>query len=195
MHTLASPLATKSSKSHWRLKLIGVYFISMKASTLVYSIVGIFILFTGAYFVVSPIATRTLDTPIVGNVAEAPAVTETEPAAPSDLTPAETQPSNPSEPAKPATPNPVVTTPATPPASAPGYTASEVAVHSSVSSCWSIVNGEVYDLTSYISRHPGGEKEILRICGKDGTSAFEGQHGGESKPEKILASYKIGPLK
>jgi cytochrome b involved in lipid metabolism len=49
-------------------------------------------------------------------------------------------------------------------------------------------------LTAYISRHPGGAKNILRICGKDGTSTFEGQHGGESRPERTLEGYFIGSL-
>jgi hypothetical protein len=105
------------------------------------------------------------------------------------------------KPATTQTPNPTPTpTPAPAPTPTPvpvveGYTTAEVALHASESSCWSIVNGNVYDLTSYIPKHPGGSSKIIRICGKDGSSAFEGQHGGESKPEKILASYKIGPLK
>jgi hypothetical protein len=32
------------------------------------------------------------------------------------------------------------------------------------------------------------------ICGKDGSSAFDSQHGGEKKPEKILAGFQIGTL-
>jgi cytochrome b involved in lipid metabolism len=52
----------------------------------------------------------------------------------------------------------------------------------------------VYDLTRWISDHPGGEQAILSICGKDGSSAFDNQHGGQSKPERILAGYEIAPL-
>ena len=91
---------------------------------------------------------------------------------------------------------PVVTTPApapTPqPAPAPtGITKAEVSAHATESSCWSIINGSVYDLTDYASRHPGGKSRILGICGKDGTRSFEGQHGGSSKVARILSGYFI----
>lgn len=74
------------------------------------------------------------------------------------------------------------------------YTSVEVAAHADKTSCWSIVNDSVYDLTNWISKHPGGQGEILAMCGKDATAAFEGQHGGDSKPERILGSYFIGVL-
>lgn len=88
------------------------------------------------------------------------------------------------------------TTPSTPVPSTTTqtYTASEVAAHNTSASCWSIINSKVYDLTSYISRHPGGSSNITRICGKDGTSAFNGQHGGSSKPERTLAGFYLAPL-
>lgn len=76
-----------------------------------------------------------------------------------------------------------------------GYTLADVAKHASQSSCWSAINGTVYDLTSWISKHPGGESAILSICGKDGSAAFNNQHGGQRKPEQELASLpKIGAL-
>ncbi len=74
------------------------------------------------------------------------------------------------------------------------YTLSEVSSHKDSSDCWSAVNGYVYDITSFINKHPGGDRNILKICGIDGSSAFNGQHGGQSKPENILASFKIGVL-
>lgn len=80
-----------------------------------------------------------------------------------------------------------VTTPKT-------YTLANVAEHKDATSCWSVVNGVVYDLTSWIANHPGGKKAILSICGKDGTQAFSGKHGGQERPETTLASFKIGTL-
>ncbi len=79
-------------------------------------------------------------------------------------------------------------------AAAGTYTAAEVAKHNSASSCWSVVNGNVYDLTSYVSSHPGGASVIKAICGKDGTAAFSGQHGGSKTPTSVLASFKLGAL-
>jgi cytochrome b involved in lipid metabolism len=80
------------------------------------------------------------------------------------------------------------------PVESTGITMTEVAGHANAGSCWSVINGGVYDLTSYIPRHPGGKSEILAICGKDGSRLFEGQHGGESKPEKILAGFYLDAL-
>lgn len=92
-----------------------------------------------------------------------------------------------------------VTTPTPTPAPAPTtagktYTMAQVAAHASASSCWSAVNGSVYDLTAWIGRHPGGSGAILSLCGKDGSAAFDGQHGGQGRPESELASFKIGAL-
>lgn len=74
------------------------------------------------------------------------------------------------------------------------YSFEEVQIHNSKQSCWSAIRGKVYDLTSWISNHPGGEKAILSICGKDGTEAFVNQHGGKDKPEKTLSQFEIGEL-
>ncbi len=75
------------------------------------------------------------------------------------------------------------------------FTLAEVATHNSSSSCWTVVNGSVYDVTNWIARHPGGQGAIKGMCGVDATSAFSSQHGGESRPESTLASFKIGVLK
>ena len=60
--------------------------------------------------------------------------------------------------------------------------------------CWAVIRDGVYDLTSYINRHPGGPQAILSLCGKDGTTAFEGQHGADAGPERELQKLKIGTL-
>ena len=90
-----------------------------------------------------------------------------------------------------STPSP--TSKPTKPTSA-GYTSAQVASHNSAASCWGVVSESVYDLTSYVSSHPGGESAIAALCGKDATSAFTGQHGGESSPTNVLASLKLGNL-
>jgi cytochrome b involved in lipid metabolism len=99
-------------------------------------------------------------------------------------------------PTKTSTPTPTPTpTPQPTPAPKPtGYTLAEVKTHNSNTSCWTAVNGSVYDVTTYIKKHPGGAARIIKICGTDGTKAFEGQHGGESKPERTLEGYRIGDL-
>lgn len=74
------------------------------------------------------------------------------------------------------------------------YTMAQVASANSSAKCWTTVNGKIYDLTTWISQHPGGEGAILSICGKDGASAFDAQHAGQRRPEQELQSLQIGVL-
>ena len=95
------------------------------------------------------------------------------------------------------TPTPSATsaspTPA-PKASVSGYTMAEVRKHANAASCWTVISGNVYDLTKWVNRHPGGRARILSLCGKDGTAAFRAEHGKEKQPNQVLAGYKLGPL-
>lgn len=74
------------------------------------------------------------------------------------------------------------------------YNSQNVSKHNRASDCWSIVSGNVYDLTSWIARHPGGQSAIISMCGVDSTSSFMDQHGGQGRPEYELAKYLLGPL-
>lgn len=84
---------------------------------------------------------------------------------------------------------------AAPANAATSYTAKDVAKRASAKSCWTIINGSVYDLTTCVNRHPGGSRVITAICGKDGSKAFNGQHRGAGKPAAQLKAYRIGTLK
>lgn len=74
------------------------------------------------------------------------------------------------------------------------YPFATVKKHHTRSSCWTVISHNVYDLTKWINKHPGGAKRILSICGKDGTAAFRAQHGTSGRPNTILKRYKIGVL-
>lgn len=167
----------------------------MKTKTLLISVGGIFLVTLLAYFLISPIASNKIEEEYQEFVNETEEEVvddkETVPVKTETVTPVKV--TTPTE-TKPVTTTPVVETPIVKEEVKSGYTAAEVSQHSSESSCWSIINGSVYDLTAYVPKHPGGSSKILRICGKDGSSAFEGQHGGESKPENILLKYRIGDL-
>jgi cytochrome b involved in lipid metabolism len=76
------------------------------------------------------------------------------------------------------------------------YTKSTVAKHHTASDCWTIVDGKVYNLTKFVAKHPGGRKRIIRMCGRDGSAAFHGQHSSGSRAGSVvLARYKIGTLR
>jgi hypothetical protein len=74
-------------------------------------------------------------------------------------------------------------------------TPAEVAKHDSAGSCWVIIGGKVYDLTSYILIHPGGAGQILPSCGKDGTTAYATKNSGvphSSYAVSLLNAYYLG---
>ena len=118
---------------------------------------------------------------IPGQVLRGPA--STPPMAQPTPTPAAVAPS-----AKPSpTPEPEMTTQT-------GYTMAKVKENNLASSCWSVINGNVYNLTQWINSHPGGPSVIRGLCGVDGTSSFNGKHRGQGNPTATLASYLLGPL-
>ncbi len=80
----------------------------------------------------------------------------------------------------------------------------EVAKHNSKEDCWTIVSGNVYDISDYISQHPGGNV-IVQSCGNDGTALFEKRKTSEgdsigsgtphsSQAQLQLEDYLVGPL-
>jgi len=82
----------------------------------------------------------------------------------------------------------------TPEPSEPEYTMSSIAKNNSSTSCWAAISGKAYDLTAWISRHPGGSGAIAGICGTDATSAFQRKHGGQSGPTSALDPYLLGDV-
>lgn len=82
----------------------------------------------------------------------------------------------------------------TQPSTATTFTMADLATHASAESCYSAIRGDVYDLTSWIGKHPGGDREILQLCGKDGTDKFVGKHGGSQPQEMKLDTFKIGVI-
>ncbi len=74
------------------------------------------------------------------------------------------------------------------------HTLDEVAQHDDASSCWVVVEGQVYDLTRWVGQHPGGPERILGLCGTDATVQFQAQHSGQARPERQLESFRIGSL-
>eukprot|EP00448_Togula_jolla_P024662 CAMPEP_0170591762 /NCGR_PEP_ID=MMETSP0224-20130122/12574_1 /TAXON_ID=285029 /ORGANISM="Togula jolla, Strain CCCM 725" /LENGTH=1051 /DNA_ID=CAMNT_0010915643 /DNA_START=49 /DNA_END=3204 /DNA_ORIENTATION=+ len=65
-----------------------------------------------------------------------------------------------------------------------GYTLQEVAKHTTKQDCWVVVNGQVLDVTSFLSEHPGGELAILTFAGKDATEEFNMIH-----PPDVIPKY------
>jgi len=92
------------------------------------------------------------------------------------------------------TPNPTATNPP----SESVFTAAEVATHKTPEDCWMIISGNVYNVTEYVKKHPGGT-EILRGCGLDATQLYETKGGKEDDTHsqtsrRILETFKIGTV-
>lgn len=74
------------------------------------------------------------------------------------------------------------------------FTLEQVAQHNTSGDCWTAIEGKVYDLTDWEDQHPGGAARIQSLCGIDGSSLFNAQHDGQSRPESVLDGYQIGVL-
>jgi cytochrome b involved in lipid metabolism len=76
-------------------------------------------------------------------------------------------------------------------------TNNEVAKHNSVNDCWIIIQGSVYNVTQYLSLHPGGSDRIIPFCGQDATSAYATKGGNgthSSQADADLSKLKLGQL-
>ncbi|KAG1374757.1 hypothetical protein G6F61_009054 [Rhizopus arrhizus] len=73
------------------------------------------------------------------------------------------------------------------------FTRDEVAKHNTENDCWIIIDGAVYNVTTFAQLHPGGTQILLELGGKDVTDDFYGLHRQE-----VLVKYaprlKIGTL-
>jgi cytochrome b involved in lipid metabolism len=94
-----------------------------------------------------------------------------------------------------ATPAPTPAPPTGASGSPKSYAMADVAMHKDAKSCWTVVNGSVYDVTSWIGKHPGGSVAIITLCGREASKDFGEQHSGERRPEQELARFRIGDLK
>lgn len=75
-------------------------------------------------------------------------------------------------------------------------TATEVAKHTTDKDCWTIVEGNVYDITPYIPNHPGGKANIMRACGTDATAMFTTSAGRahSQRAQDLLQNYLVGSV-
>lgn len=62
------------------------------------------------------------------------------------------------------------------PAMTDGFPLSEVKKHNSRNDCWVVINGKVYNLTSFLNNHPGGPNPILSWAGRDASRTWNQIH-------------------
>jgi cytochrome b involved in lipid metabolism len=73
----------------------------------------------------------------------------------------------------------------------------ELAKHNTIGDCWLLISNKIYNVTSYLSAHPGGAGTISPYCGKEATVAFQTKDIGRphsTGATNALASYYLGDL-
>ncbi|CAL9048202.1 unnamed protein product [Musa banksii] len=74
------------------------------------------------------------------------------------------------------------------------YSPSEISLHASKKDCWVSIHGKVYDVTTFLEDHPGGEDVILHAsAGGDATQAFD-DVGHSSTAIIMMEGYVIGTV-
>ncbi|XP_042410244.1 cytochrome b5-like [Zingiber officinale] len=74
------------------------------------------------------------------------------------------------------------------------YSTAEISLHTTKQSCWLSIGGKVYDVTTFMEEHPGGEDVMLHASASgDATQAFE-EVGHSSSAISSMKSYLIGTV-
>ncbi|OAK96786.1 cytochrome b5 [Phaeosphaeriaceae sp. SRC1lsM3a] len=74
------------------------------------------------------------------------------------------------------------------------FTYSDVSEHNTKKDLYIVVHDKVYDATSFVDEHPGGEEVLLDVGGQDSTEAFE-DVGHSDEAREILDGMLVGNLK
>ncbi|KAJ4839102.1 hypothetical protein Tsubulata_014910 [Turnera subulata] len=69
----------------------------------------------------------------------------------------------------------------------------ELANHSTRKDCWILIHGKVYDLTTFLPDHPGGDEVLMGATAKDGTPYFE-DVGHSPNAKELMKKYYIGDI-
>lgn len=77
------------------------------------------------------------------------------------------------------------------------YSQAVVADHNSRDDCWMIIDGMVYDISTYLPEHPSAPEMVIAWCGREATNAYHTKTIGRphsSRAGQILSGYHIGRL-
>ena len=81
------------------------------------------------------------------------------------------------------------------------FTRKEVAAHDKEDDCWVIIDGRVFDMSSFCRDHPGGKWPLLINAGKDATKEFHEIHNRDANDQKemlcigtVVDEPKEGPV-
>lgn len=72
---------------------------------------------------------------------------------------------------------------------------SEVEKHNTRDDKWIVIDGEVYDVTQWARKHPGGSRIISHYAGEDATEPFVAFHKNRDFVRKHMPAYRVGKVK
>lgn len=72
-------------------------------------------------------------------------------------------------------------------------TEEELEKHNKKDDCWICIRGFVYNVSPYMEYHPGGEDELMRAAGSDGTDLFDQVHRWVNY-ESMLKECLVGKM-
>jgi alkylation response protein AidB-like acyl-CoA dehydrogenase len=73
-------------------------------------------------------------------------------------------------------------------------TPEDVEKHNTEKDCWMSILGKVYDVTPFLSEHPGGKKILLKFAGKDATKEFSQFHQVNAVIQKYGSRLQVAVL-
>ena len=79
------------------------------------------------------------------------------------------------------------------------FTMEQVSKHQNAQDCWIVIRSQVYDITSYIPKHPVPQKILMAYCGKNADQGWDTKD--KKKPrthskmaKELLEQFHIGSL-
>ncbi|XP_005097048.1 acyl-CoA 6-desaturase [Aplysia californica] len=77
----------------------------------------------------------------------------------------------------------------------PVYSWEEIQRHATKDDRWIVINGYVYDVSTWSKKHPGGEKLLANCAGQDATDAWIAFHNDKRAVSKYLGALRVGLLR
>ncbi|CDO95214.1 unnamed protein product [Kluyveromyces dobzhanskii CBS 2104] len=76
-----------------------------------------------------------------------------------------------------------------------GVSVKEVKKHNRIDDCWIVIDNEVYDITKFLTIHPGGVARLMEFAGNDATEKFHQMHSSATLEKMKEHLVYIGKLK
>lgn len=75
------------------------------------------------------------------------------------------------------------------------FTWDEIKRHTTHASRWIVIENEVFDVTTWLKKHPGGQRVLQHYSGQDATEAFKAFHKESAYIDKFKKTVRIGRVK